>query len=147
EWDFSLPEGAKVERNSLDQANFYFATRQFEKGKTVLEGIVKSYPAKDIGPYELRQALLSLAVYYARVKEDPKTGFTYFSGIAKKSTLPAFLRKEVGAWAEDFSEWAKGKNGMLEKAEPTQLVQHAKTLLQSDNFSLVEGSDRSFHIR
>jgi len=147
EWDFALPEDTKVEDTSPEQADFYFATRQFEKGRAVYEAAVKGYPKNKVGTYGLRKAMLSLAVYFARVKEDPKAGAAYFASLEKRNDLPTFLRQEVSAWAKDFAAWAKEKPLVSDKATESQLLEAARKLLRSDDFSLVGDSDRNFHVR
>lgn len=146
-WDFSLPDQAVAGASALDQADFFFATRQFEKGKEAWASVVEGYPGNKVGNYGLRKALLSLAVFYARVKEDPKGGAAYFGTVAKRDAIPAFLRAEAAAWARDFSAWSKEKKKVSPKANAAQLLAEAERLLRRDNFNLDGESDRRFHIR
>jgi hypothetical protein len=145
QYDFALPVDADAPL--IDQGDFYFATRQFDKGRAAYEAAVKTYPSDKVDSYALRKALLSLAVYYARVKEDPKAGASYFASVSKQPGLPLYLQKEDGAWARDFASWGKEKHKLPEQATETQLLQAAGKLLRSDDFSLVADTDRNFHIR
>jgi cytochrome c553 len=144
--DFALPESDLGALSPIEKANFFFATRQFEKGRDIYAQVVASYPGS-LNSTQLRHALLSLAVFYARVKESPKEAAEYFSMVSKRAELPAFLAAEVGAWAKDFSAWAKEKPAGLDKATETQLLAEAKKILSADDFSLIGDSDRKFHVR
>jgi hypothetical protein len=145
DWDF--PASVAADAPAADQGDFYFATRQFGQGRKAYETVVRNYPGPKADSQALSKALLSLAVYYARVKEDPKAGAAYFSAVAKRKALPVYLRKEVAAWAKDFRAWSKEKQKVPKDATEAQLLQAARKLLRSDNFSRVGDADAKFHIR
>lgn len=145
--DFALPENATQGLAPLEKANFYFATRQFEKGKEAFISTVDGFPGNKLSTAQIRGALLSLAVFYARVKENPKEGAAYFSKVAEKKGLPTYLQSEVKAWAQDFKAWSQ--EGALDSSKFTevQMLGQARKLLSTDDFSLIGDSDRKFHIR
>lgn len=142
--DFALPELEMKGASAIDKAEFYFATRQFKKGKEVYEKLVEEYPKNKVGPYQLRKALLALAVYHARIKADPKSGANYFQRLPTKE-FPIYIKKEVNAWGEDFKAWSKEKKSKANS--DLEWLAQAKKLLKSDDFSLVGDIDRKFHIR
>lgn len=144
--DFALPPVDMKNASSLDQAEYYFATRQFDLGRKVYEGIVSEYPQNKLGPFKLRRALLSLAIYYARVKEAPKEGAKYFKSINTKN-FPIYLQKEVQSWAEDFKAWSSEKNPIKKTATESELLAQAKKILRSDDLGMIGDNDRKFHIR
>lgn len=144
--DFAWPEPEADGLSPLEKGNYYFATRQFEKGKEAFTQVVAGYPGNQLTMAQLRSALLSLAVYFARVKDDPKGASSYFGEIAQRKDIPSYLRSEVSAWAQDFAAWGKEKKGGQKLGE-TELVGAAKKLLASDDFSLIGDSDRKFHVR
>lgn len=144
--DFALPDVELKNASPTDRAEFFFATRQFGKGKEVYENMVLDYPRNKIGPYQLRKALLALAVYYTRIKEDPKKGISYFQKLNMKN-FPIYIQKEVKAWVEDFKSWSFEKKEVTKNPSEAQLLIQAKKLLKSDNFSLIGDVDRKFHIR
>jgi hypothetical protein len=146
-FDFALPEAELEGLSPLDKANFYFATRQFEKGKEIYVGAVGAYPGNGISAMQLRSSLLALAVYFAKVKEEPAQAAAYFEKIAARKDLPPYLQSEAKAWARDFKDWSAEKAPA--KAKPTELVLigRAKQILAADDFSLIGDSDRQFHIR
>jgi hypothetical protein len=146
--DFALPEIDTKGVEPGDLAEYYFATRQFQKGKELYEREVDGFPRNGIGQSNLRRALLSLAVYYARVKEDPEAGQKYFAAVGANDKIPVYLAEESKAWANEFGKWAKAGAGKGdEKLTEVELMKRAKALLKNDDFSLVSEMGRSFHVR
>jgi len=138
EEDKSLP--------ALERADYLFATRQFKKGKAVYEEVVEKFPRNNLGQWNLKKALLSLAIYYAKVEENPKAGTEYFSKVAKrKDAIPAYVLEEVRSWTSEFEAWSKEKNTLPANADQTQLLAAGKALLRRDDFTFF--SDRHFHVR
>lgn len=138
EEDKSLP--------AMDRADYLFATRQFKKGKAVYEEVVEKFPKNNVGQWNLKKALLSLAIYYAKVDENPKAGAEYFNKVAKKKdSIPAYVIEEVKSWATEFEAWSKEKNELPPNADQTQILAKAKKLLRQDDFTYF--SDRAFHVR
>lgn len=144
--DFVLPSVDLKGASSMDKAEFYFATRQFNLGKEAYMDMVSNYPRNKIGPYQLRKALLALAVYYARIKEDPKAGANYFQKITNKD-FPIYIQKEIKAWGEDLKAWSKEKKPSIKSPTESELLAQAKKILTSDDFNLIGDNDRKFHIR
>lgn len=144
-YDFALPESDLGDISDADKAQYYFATRQFEKGKAIHEKLVSGYPGNGVSLQQVRNSLLSLAVFYARIKSDPLTGSAYFDKQAKRADLPKYITKEIGAWSKEFSAWAGEKRKNLKS--DTEKLAEAKRLLRKDDFQLVGDSDRNFHVR
>ncbi len=145
--DFAWPDLDTKEIADIDKADYFFATRQFKKGVAVFEGIIDAYPANQVGQWNLRKALLALAVYYARVSEDPAGGAKYFQKISQKNEFPIYLKQEIKAWSDEFSKWAKESPEKDDKMTETALLAKAKKILRHDDFSLVSELERSFHVR
>ena len=131
-----------------EYAESLFATRQFQKGKEIYEKVVAGFPENKAGQPNLRRALLSLAIYYARVKEDPKGGQVYFLEVSKKEKIPSYVREESAAWSKECGIWAKAGGGKAdEKLTDVELLNRAKKILRNDVFSLISDMGRSFHVR
>jgi hypothetical protein len=145
--DFALPEIDAKDVAPLDYADYLFATRQFQKGKDAYEKIVAGYPENGTGQWNARRALLALAVYYARIKEDPQAGEAYFRSVSESAKIPAYVREETGAWAKEFGRWAGSPDKSSDKLTEMQLLARAEKLLKRDDFSLVSEMGRSFHVR
>lgn len=144
--DFALPESDLSKLKPEDKADFYFATRQFEKGRAEFENMILNFPKNEVGLFPLRKALISMAVYYSRVKSDPAAGAAFFEKAGNNTNLPSYLQRELKDWSKDFKKWAKEKNAK-EPNSDSQLLQQAKDILKSDDLSLISDSGRSFHVR
>jgi hypothetical protein len=145
--DFSYPNPDLAKASLVERADFYFATRQFQKGSELYQELVAGFPGNKIGLAGLNKAVMALAVYYARVKDDAAGGAEYFSKIGKRSDLPNYLQKELSVWAGEFKRWSQEKKENETKLTETQLLTQAKRLLKQDDFSLVGQVDKSFHVR
>lgn len=146
--DFAWPEPDAKDIPVLDRADFLFATRQFSKGKELYENAIAEFPGNKMAQWNLRRAMASLAVYYARVSEDPKGGADYFKKLSAREELPVYLKQEAGAWAKEFSDWAK-EPPMKDPGKLTEkaLLEKGKKLLRHDDFTMVSELGRSFHVR
>ena len=131
--DFALPEKEGDQASPLERADFLFATRQFEKGKDLYEKVVDGYPDNRVSRIDLQKALNALAVYYVRVKEDPKAGAKYFKVVAKESWLSDNDQKQFAAWAKYLEGWSREKKPAL-KTEADYLAA-AKKLLKGDTLA------------
>lgn len=116
--DFVLADSEMAGANRLEKADYYFATRQFVKGREIYEQIL-SDPSKKDPAGSIALASLALAVYYAKVKENPKEGGAYFLGLSKNKKFSETQRNRFLAWAEEFQRWApqKGEAVIISDAE------------------------------
>jgi hypothetical protein len=140
--DFVLPEAELKNADPLQRGDFFFATRQFDKGRAAYESIL-SKSEKTFSLDQMRNATLSLAIYYARVKDDPKGGWEFFQKLAKDKKLTSNLRTEVKAWSDDFESWAKERSSRELTMTESELLKRARILLKGDR----EGRSGSFNIR
>jgi len=146
--DFSWPEPESKDIPALDRADFLFATRQFSKGRELYESAISGFPGNHTTQWSLRRAMASIAVYYARVSEDPKGGAEYFKKLSGKEDLPIYLKQEAAAWAKEFSEWAKESPAKDQsKVTASALLAQGKKLLKHDDFTMVSELGLSFHVR
>jgi|GEM_PF-6139597 len=146
--DFSWPEPDAKDIPALDRADFLFATRQFSKGKELYEAAISGFPENRTSQWSLRRAMASLAVFYARVSEDPKGGAEYFAKLASMEKLPIYLKQESSSWAKEFAAWAKeAPKATAAKATEASLLAEGKKLLRHDDFTMVSELGQSFHVR
>jgi hypothetical protein len=153
QWDFALP-GDSPGQNvpPLDRADFLFATRQFDKGRKIFERVVDGYPdnvdgypGKKITRLQLQHALESLAVYFARVKEDPKAGAKYFKGVSRESWLSDTDQAEFRSWSKYFEAWSKEKAHQPKSA--SEFLAAAKSALGPDDLKTAGPDRNDFYIR
>ncbi|MCO5143353.1 MAG: hypothetical protein M9962_09715 [Oligoflexia bacterium] len=144
--DFSWPESDMTKMKEIERADYYFATRQFSKGKSIYEDLIESYPKTSSNISDIRNSLLEMAIYFAKVQEDPKEGAVFFTRVTKNKELPVYLVKESDNWAKEFLVWSKESKSKKD-LKPKELLSKGKKLLEGDQFTLVSELGRSFHIR
>ncbi len=146
--DMNLPDADLSKANQEERAEFLFATRQFEKGRVEYEKIIDGYPGNHAGLPGVHKAMVALAVYFARIKEDPKGGEAYFEKLSANEALPIYVKNQAKAWSHEFQSWSKEKKADdSAKLTESQLVAKAKKLVKTDDFSLIDSGDKSFHVR
>jgi tetratricopeptide (TPR) repeat protein len=144
-YDFHLPEGDGLNAPPLERANYLFATRQFDKGKDLYEKLVDGYPENKAERTDVQKALNALAVYYVRVKEDPKAGASYFSAIAKESWASENDRQEFKAWADYLKAWSEEPAAKLEGDEG--LLGEARRVLNGDDLTAIGKGTGAEYVR
>lgn len=131
------------EASTVEEADFLFATRQYTNAEKAYRKLIGGYPKNGITRVQVQNALLNLAVYYARVRMDPEEATLYFRALSSKPELPKYLKDDLKTWATSFNRWS---NERSKKVKGMDLLKAAKHLLAKDDFSLVE-SDRKFHVK
>lgn len=127
--DFVIPASEFGAATTLEKANFYFATRQFGEGRIEFEKFLTQAKKSD-PPAPVRSSALALAVYYARVKLDPKGGADYFSQLARKDNFDEAQRSLFRSWADGFKTWPAGKPWFEEPASNRQAMAIARKVLK-----------------
>ncbi|MGZ3696324.1 MAG: hypothetical protein ACXWQO_20345 [Bdellovibrionota bacterium] len=144
--DFTLPEAELTNATALERGDFFFATRQFDKGMNEYTKILAAYPANKLSEVTLRQLLISAAVYYSRVKADPGRGQEFFAKLSKNNSLPADVRNDLKAWANDFALWKKEKKETgLAKSEE-ELWKKANSILEKGGQKILSSHEQKFNI-
>jgi hypothetical protein len=126
--DFTLPVERLKNASPLERADFFFATRQFEKGREAYLTALRSEKG-ELSPVQRRKALLSLAVYHARVKQDPAGGKQLFAELAGDKKSSPGERGELQAWAAAFSAWAQEKPPLESQLKAADWLRSAQALL------------------
>ncbi len=132
--------------SEMEQAEFYFATRQFSKAKKTFEALAQGFPGNKIGASGLRRVLLNLAVLHTRVEPNPTGAAAFFEKISGAKEIPQFMQQDLLAWVKDLKTWQKEKP-MAAGASDSELLVAAKKLLKSDDMELMGDFERRFHIR
>lgn len=143
--DFSLPTLDISKLDSLRQANFLFATRQFDKGRVEYEYTVEKFPTP-VGHYALNNALIHLLRYYVIIKEDPSAGAAYFKKVSANKNLPDFIKLAAKNWVEDFNNWLNEKKSKSALSNTARL-EKVKTLLKPSTSPIVYNNIRDYSVR
>ncbi len=123
----------KILDTSLEKAEFFDATWQFDRALTEFEKILNdSEIAKD------HQLEWQRAAYYAiatsvRVKRDPDRALTAVNLIINRNEAPQFMKRDALQWKESLQQWKNEAPNDLETAndllnEADRLVALAKNL-------------------
>ncbi len=100
--------GSKVDATSLtdfQRAEFYAATRQFDKAIKAFDTIISTTPAGEFGYIELGRAVRETLSITIRVKQDPKATFYILEKLALREDLPEFFQRYVAQWKADVTKW------------------------------------------
>lgn len=145
--DFALPDTELKAATPMEKADFYFATRQFDKGKEELDKILRNYSGDSLGPGQLNRVLISLAIYYARVKEDPEGGYRYFKKVSENRKFPTYVKSNLSAWTRDFRSWSLEPKKLAEEYPYNAILPKARKLLAADQKDFLNEYDSRFHVR
>lgn len=91
----------------FEQAEFYFAIRNFDKAHEIYDSVIRKYPSNGIENMTLEDAAERQATYFARIKRDPSAAKVYFESVSKNEAIPPFLKKNIQAWIRLFDEWSR----------------------------------------
>jgi tetratricopeptide (TPR) repeat protein len=125
----------KVDTASLTEfqrAEFYAATRQFDKALAAFEKIIAKTPPGDFGYIEFGRTVREALSIAIRVKQDVDVTSELLNKLARREDLPDFFKRYVAVWKEDVAKWKREKkspkamtsNELMAKA--VALVDHAK---------------------
>ena len=119
------------ELSTLDQAQFFAATRQFDRALEAYEKALSDPKLAKADPFEWEQAARSALAIVVRVKKDPKETSRILSQIEVQKALPVSTKTALKAWKASVQEWAKEKptptrtnDQVLAKAE--ELIKRAQ---------------------
>lgn len=129
--NFVDPE-RKVESAPLtgfQRAEFYAATRQFDKAIEAFDKIISSAPSGELGYVEFIRAVRESLSITIRVKQDPKATSRILEKLARRKDAPDFFRRYVVGWKKDADQWAKEKKHPKQMPAP-DLIEKAKTLIE-----------------
>ena len=102
------------ELSSLEQAEFFAATRQFTPALEAYERVLSDPTLAKTDPFAWEQAARSALAITVRVKADPKETAKLLSRIESHPTLPESTRRAIRAWKKAVRDWtSEGKTGPL----------------------------------
>lgn len=119
-----------------EKADFYVATRQFDRAVDTLEPILSSPTSFYDSPHEQALALRKYLSLQVRVKKDPIRSAKTLENFLNNKKLPYFLAADAETWLSSLRDWSKevekGTSDTLAKAR--RLLQKAKRLENSRGF-------------
>ena len=94
---------------AVEQAQFFAATRQFDRALAAYEKALSDPGFAKIDPFEWEQSARSALAIVVRVKHEPKAALKLLSGVRGQSALPASTKTAIAAWKKSLDEWAREK--------------------------------------
>ncbi len=120
-----------------ERANFYVATRQFDRAVSVLEGVLKTPGALMDDPHEALEALRKYLEIEVRVKKDPARAASVVENFLAQKDLPYFVASDGEMWLKSLREWKREKPSRNEKtllSRALSLVKKGRQLQAGDSY-------------
>lgn len=124
---------SKFRLSPSERADYYVATRQFDKAFETLEGVVQSPSAMLESPHEQLNALRKYLFLQVRVKNNPAPAIALLNKYLLWERSPYFLAQDAQAWMNSLKAWQK------EEKVPANPVQKARNLLRSSAYDPSKG--------
>lgn len=112
---------------SLEQAEFYAATRQFSPALEAYERVLADKSLAKTDPFAWEQAARSALAIVVRVKNDPKETSSLLSRIEAHPTLPETTKRSVRVWKKSVRDWSKEPKQPLKTTE--DVLKKAESLI------------------
>jgi len=116
-----------AELTKVEQAEFFTATRQFDRSLAAYLEALKDGALAKSDPFAWEQAARSALAILTRVKNDPKEAKALLDKIESQQSLPESTKKALVSWKKSVQEWAKEKKTKTQK--PDDLVKRAENLI------------------
>jgi tetratricopeptide (TPR) repeat protein len=129
-----------------EKAQFYAATRQFDRALKIYKEILASQPSDEMGMIRFIRGLRHALRVTVQVRRDPKETYELLEGISKRKDLPEFAQRFVSQWKKDAKAWLDEKEE--EKLTGETLITKAEKLIERaaslQAFPADENGDISF---
>lgn len=113
----------------VEQAEFFAATRQFDRSLEAYERALKDPNLAKLDPFEWEQSARSALAIVVRVKNDPKTAGQLLARIQTPASLPASTKTAITAWRKSIQDWSKEKRG--KPTSPKGVLSTAEELIKT----------------
>ncbi|OFZ13391.1 MAG: hypothetical protein A2Z20_08590 [Bdellovibrionales bacterium RBG_16_40_8] len=129
----ALPSDFRIQ--PTERAEYYVATRQFDRAVDVLEGVLRS-PANTLeDPREQVTALKKYLSLQVRVKKNPAAAASLIENFLNNQKLPYFISTDAESWLKSLRDWQKEKvNGRSTFNRAQSLLSKAKFKQASHGF-------------
>lgn len=130
--DNSLDDlGKRVSSSDLtpfQKAEFFAATRQFDKALEAFERILTKTPSGELGLIEFGRAVRNVMSITIRVKKDPKATFHFLERISSRDDIPEYFQRYIAEWKKDVAKWMSEKK-QPDSATAEELMKKAQALV------------------
>lgn len=127
-FEFEKPESYFSE---FEQAEFLFATRDFEKASEMYDKIINRNLKFD-DKLQVEKALERQVAYYSRIKRDPTGAIKKFKTYLKVQNLSESSLRDIKNWIQQFQNWEKQAYFDPKKSSEKEILSFAKKYLDPD---------------
>jgi tetratricopeptide (TPR) repeat protein len=117
--------------SDFEQAEFLFATRDFEKASEMYDKIIKKNLKFD-DKFQAERSLERQLAYYSRIKRDPTGAIKKFKSYQKLPNLTENSQRDIKDWIKQFENWEKQAYFDPKKTSEKDILAFAKKHLVSD---------------
>ena len=108
-----------------EKADYYVATRQYQKATDVLENVLQSPSSFYDSPHEQTAALKKYLSLEVRVKKDPKRAEKVLSQFVQNKKLPYYMAADVENWMQSLRDWSRESKVSNPATKARRLMQKA----------------------
>ncbi len=124
-------EALPPEANSLERADFYAATRQFDKALEAYENVVFNRKAESEKDFiDASRAIRSYLSISVRVKKTPKLTYAFLTKVEMQKNLLSFFERDLKQWKADVAAWMQEKRHSENDLPVKQLLAKAYRLIE-----------------
>ncbi len=122
----------KAKLTPLQKAEYFAATRQFDRALEYYDQVVSQPAADEVAIRDINRVVRSYLNVAVRVKQDPKTAFAFVTKVSGIKGVAEFYEREIAQWKKDLASWmqekkpAKGRSAAVLVAEAQGLVNRAR---------------------
>jgi tetratricopeptide (TPR) repeat protein len=91
----------------LEKAEFYAATRQWDKALKAFEEVAAKTPDGEMGLMDFSRSVRYMLSVSVRAKRDPQATLSVLDALAARKDIPEFFERYVKQWRTDVASWAK----------------------------------------
>ncbi len=124
------------ELSKVEQAEFFTATRQFDRALEAYLAVLKDQELAKADPFAWEQSARSALAIIVRVKNDSKDALALIGKIETQAALPESMKKSLGKWKLSIQEWRQEVKS--EAKQGTKLEKKAKTPKPEDEIKQAE---------
>lgn len=117
-----------AELSPLEQAEFFAATRQFDRALSAYDVVLKSENLAKADPFEWEQSARAALAIIVRVKHDPKAASQLISTIESNKAISSNTKGILASWKKSVREWSNEKKPVL--VSPNEKITHAEELIK-----------------
>lgn len=114
--------------SEFEQAEFLFATHDFDKASALYDKIINRSLKFD-DKFEVEKALERQVAYYSRIKRNPKEAIKKFESYKKVQNLTETTLRDIDNWILQFKNWQLDHDIVPKFANEKEILKFARTHL------------------